>query len=138
LQREYRASDGGDGEGCQVSNYVEREYPRYALRADLSATFRGEPITGQTINVSRGGLCALMAQPLPIGADLNISLVLCFEDGALSEPLSLWSRIVWCTALNEQFQVGLAFVNVDAATKNNLEMFLRFLDQREGADADRR
>lgn len=114
-----------------MSSFVEREYPRYALRAELSAMFGDEPISGHTINVSRGGLCALLAKPLPIGVDLTIALTLCFEDGGLSEPLGLWSRVVWCTELNGQFQVGLAFVNVTLATKNDLEMFLRFLDQRE-------
>lgn len=73
----------------------------------------------------------MVAMPLPVGVDLHIDLKLIFEDGALSEPLSLWSRIVWCTSINDRFQLGLSFVNVDESTKGDLEMFLRFLDQRE-------
>jgi PilZ domain len=114
-----------------VSSFVDREYPRYAHHAELAASFEGSLVEGHTVNVSRGGLCALVVSPLPVGADLHIELTLCFEDGALSEPLSLRSRIVWCTALDDRFQVGLAFVNIDGRTREDLEMFLRFLDQRE-------
>lgn len=114
-----------------MSSFVEREYPRYALHAELSTSIGGVLVKGHTINVSRGGLCAMVAVPLPVGADLHIDLTLIFEDGALSEPLSLWSRAVWCTGINDRFQLGLSFVNVDESTKGDLEMFLRFLDQRE-------
>lgn len=114
-----------------MSSVVEREYPRYAHHAQLSGSFGGLVVEGHTINVSRGGLCAMVALPLPVGADLSIMLTLCFEDGASSEPLSLWTRVVWCTGINGRFQIGLSFVNVDVLTMGDLEMFLRFLDQRE-------
>lgn len=114
-----------------MSKLVEREFPRYAHAAKLSGSFRGALVEGMTVNVSRGGLCAMFSVPLSVGADFHIALTLCFDDGALSEPLSLWSRVVWCTGINGKFQIGLSFVNVDALTKGDLEMFLRFLDQRE-------
>lgn len=114
-----------------MSSFVEREYPRYAHAAQLSGSFRGALVEGHTINVSRGGLCAMVAVPMPVGSDFHIALTLCFDDGALSEPLSLWTRVVWCTGINGRFQIGLSFVNVDSLTMGDLEMFLRFLDQRE-------
>ncbi len=114
-----------------MSSYVEREYPRYAHYAELAASFNGQLVEGYTVNVSRGGLCAMVLEALPLGSDLQIDLTLCFDDGALSEPLSLRSRIVWCTAIDDKFQLGLSFVNVDTRTLEDLEMFLRFLDQRE-------
>lgn len=113
-----------------MTTFVQRAYPRYAMHAQLSAVVRGVLIEGHTINVSRGGLCAMVATPVAVGTDLTIDLTLCFEDGALSEPLALWARVAWCTGINDGFQLGLSFVNVNEATRNDLEMFLRFLDQR--------
>lgn len=129
LQGLQGAGDVEGGEGRTVT-FVQREYPRYAMHALLSAVVRGVVVEGHTINVSRGGLCAMVSTPVPVGTDLMIDLTLYFEDGALSEPLALWSRVAWCTGINDGFQIGLSFVNVNEATRTDLEMFLRFLDQR--------
>lgn len=104
----------------------EREQ-RHAHDAELTCSYGGRRIVGNTVNLSRGGLCALLGEPLVVGTDLTLELALVFGDGGYSEPLSLWGRIVWCTALDERFQVGMAFVNVGKEALEYLEMFLRYL-----------
>ena len=109
---------------------IEREHPRFAHHAEISISLRGVMESGQTVNVSRGGLCALLQVALPVGVDLMIQLSLCFEDGAQSEAIRLRCRTVWCTPINAQYQVGFSFLNLPAEAQEDLELFLRFLDQR--------
>jgi PilZ domain len=115
-------------EVCNVS-YIEREHPRYAYDATISAMLSGRLIQGKAINVSRGGLCVLFAEPVPVGLEWNIDLALRFDHGAQSEAISLPSRVVWCTPIDDQYQVGISLLGVSAEVSSNLEMFLRFLDR---------
>ena len=85
-------------------------------------------IEGRTRNVSRGGLCATLADPVPVGADLDVDLVLVFEDEAQSEALRLPARTVWCTSVDDAHQVGVAFRPLSAEASEYLTMFLRYLD----------
>ncbi len=83
---------------------------------------------GRTTNVSRGGLAADLPAPLANGAEIECELQLVFEDDAQSEPLSVPGRIVWCTAVEDMFQIGVAFKPMTADKAKFLTMFLRYLD----------
>lgn len=96
-------------------------------------TFHAErAITGRTRNVSRGGLCADLSEELPVGTCLEIDLQLVFTDQRQSEPLRLAGRIVWCTAIDDEFQLGVQFLPLHEETAADLMMFLRYLDDRAG------
>lgn len=88
----------------------------------------GKTHRGRTTNVSRGGLAAELPNALAIGTEIECELQLVFEDDAHSEPLSVPARIVWCTALEDIYQVGVAFKPMTADKAQFLVMFLRYLD----------
>lgn len=106
----------------------EREHPRYAH--DVAVTFRIGPqvIEGRTRNVSRGGLCANLADPIAMGADIDVEIVLVFDDGMESEALRLPGRVAWCTTVDDAHQIGVSFRALDKKRTEYLGMFLRYLD----------
>lgn len=106
---------------------VEREHPRYAHEAVVTLHVNGKSYSGKTQNMSRGGLCADIAEQIPLGTDLEVDIQLVFED-VESEPLRLPARVVWNTALDESFQVGLSFQKLTAENVQYLTMFLRYLE----------
>lgn len=88
----------------------------------------GKVHQGRTMNVSRGGFAADLANKLPVGAEIEVDLQLVFEDDAHSEPLRVPARVVWCTALEDVFQIGIAFKPMDAEKAHYLALFLKYLD----------
>jgi hypothetical protein len=116
----------------------DREHRRYAHEASATFVVAGRPHVGKTVNVSRGGLCAALAAPLPVGTDLDVELVLVFEDDARSDALRLPVRVVWCTPVDDQHQLGLAFRGLTTEQAEYLATFLRFLDdgKRERTNKD--
>jgi len=107
---------------------TDREHPRYAHEAVVTFRVGGKVYQGRTTNVSRGGLAADLPMTIPNGADVECDLQLVFEDDAQSEPLSVPGRIVWCTSVEDMFQVGVAFKPMTADKGQFLTMFLRYLD----------
>jgi hypothetical protein len=83
---------------------------------------------GRTTNVSRGGLCADLPTKIPFGTEVEADIQLVFEEDVQSEPLTIQARVVWCTAVDEGFQIGLAFKPLRAEQSQYLTMFLRYLD----------
>lgn len=115
----------------------DRQYPRYAVEA--SVTMRapdGMVAEGRTDNVSRGGLCAVVDRRVEPGTRVDLAMVLIFDAETFSEPLALAARVVWCTAMGDQHQLGCAFLSVDADTTTYLDMFLRYLEEGQAAAAD--
>ena len=88
----------------------------------------GKQHQGRTTNVSRGGLAADLADKLPVGAEVEVDLQLVFEDDVQREALRVPARIVWCTALEEVFQVGISFKPMDAEKAQFMALFLKYLD----------
>jgi hypothetical protein len=113
----------------------KRQFPRFAHEATVSLTGAGITATGRTFNVSKGGLCAMVAQRLPVGTKVDVELALVFADATHSESIQLPARVVWATALEDRFQVGLAFAPLRPDQLKHLELFLRFLE--EGASQRR-
>lgn len=115
----------------------EREHKRYAH--DVAVTFRvgAKTIAGRTRNVSRGGLCANVADTIAMGTDIDVDIVLVFDDGVESEPLRLPCRVAWCTTVDETHQVGVAFRALDKQKVEYLTMFLDFLDDQRGEKPSR-
>lgn len=106
----------------------DREHLRYAHEAELVLHARDEAVVGRTRNVSRGGLCATLTAPFAIGAELELDLHLVFAEDQQSEALRLPARVVWCTSVDDGYQVGLVFLPLAAEVAADLTMFLRYLD----------
>ena len=92
---------------------------------------RGVTLTGRTHNVSRGGLCADLPEPLAAGTEVTVDLQLVFEEDVQSEPLEMPARVAWSTPFDDQFQIGLSFRPIDAAKAELFAIFLRLLDDSE-------
>lgn len=107
---------------------TDREHPRFAHEAVVTLRVAGKLHKGRTTNLSRGGFAADMSAKVPIGAEIEVDLQLVFEDDVQSDPLRVPARIVWCTAVEEMFQVGISFKPLPAAKAEVLATFLRFLD----------
>jgi len=113
---------------------AEREHPRYAHEAVVTFHASGKTHWGRTQNLSRGGLCADIAEPIANGADIEVDIQLVFDE-VESEPLRLPARVVWCTTLDETFQIGLSFQKLTAEQQQYLSLFLKYLD--DGAPKQR-
>jgi hypothetical protein len=111
-----------------MANRAEREHQRYAHEAEVTLLAPNGAQQGRTTNVSRGGFCANMPDPIPVGIDLDVQMVLVFDDDAHSDALKLPARVVWCTPVDEAHQVGISFRGLSAEQANYLSVFLRYLD----------
>ncbi|MGE0401949.1 MAG: PilZ domain-containing protein, partial [Kofleriaceae bacterium] len=111
-----------------VVAHQDREHPRYAHEAVVRIRVGGAEYEGRTTNLSRGGLCADMATKIPYGSEVDLDIQLVFEEDVQSEPLTIHARVVWSTAVDEGFQIGLAFKPMRAEQSQYLTMFLRYLD----------
>lgn len=108
---------------------AQRQHVRYAHEVAITLHFGKRSTTGRTRNVSRGGLCANVAQAVATGTDIEVDIVLVFEDDTQSEPLRLPARVAWCTTVDDEFQVGVSFKPLDAKRVNYLQLFLKYLGQ---------
>ena len=115
-----------------------RHSPRYAHEAAVVICVLDGIHHGRTTNLSRGGLCADLAVDLPLGVEVEVDIELVFEDDAHSEPLRVSGRVVWCTRVDDSYQVGIAFCHVRADQAEFLTMFLRFLDRTKREDRSKR
>ena len=106
----------------------EREHPRYAHVAAVTVHVRGKALVGRTHNISRGGMCANLPEPLVAGIEVEVDLQLVFEDDVQSDPLRLPARVAWSTPFDDQFQIGLSFRPLDTEKTELFTIFLRLLD----------
>jgi hypothetical protein len=106
----------------------ERQHRRYAYGAAIVLITPGQAIAGHTRDVSRGGLCATLTEPIAVGIDIELDIQLVFDDERHSEALRVPARIVWCTPIGDDHQVGVQFLPLTGETAEYLTMFLRFLD----------
>jgi hypothetical protein len=115
-----------------------RRFPRYAVAAEveLRADAGDAPVVGRTRNVSRGGLCAATKASVRMGADVEARIALVFKGGAVSEPLVLPMRVVWCTAMGSEFQVGCAFLGLTPEQRGYLDVFLKYLEDGDPTTAE--
>jgi hypothetical protein len=103
-------------------------HTRYAQRAVVAVRIGAAVISGHTTNVSRGGLCAELPEPLPVETEVAVELQLSFGDGWYSEPLALPGQIAWCRLADGLYQVGITFRRLDIDRAMYLMLFLRYLD----------
>lgn len=117
----------------------KRQFPRFALEAAVTVNAGGRFVTGRTSNLSKGGLCAMLDGQVPVGGRVVVELALIFENDSVSEPLAVTARVVWCTAIQSQYQVGLSFLPLAPDAMKFLDVFLKFLqDGKASASGDGR
>jgi hypothetical protein len=87
----------------------------------------------RTRDLSRGGICFLLFAPLEVGSTFTAELSLVLGNNAFSEPLVLSGKVVWCTAVEEGYQIGATFLTPDKTSGEYLNTFLRLLA--EGLDS---
>lgn len=116
---------------------TERQHTRFAHEVALTIHFGKSSTNGRTRNVSRGGLCANVADAIPNGADVELDIVLVFDDEMQSEALRLPARVAWCTTLDDGFQVGLSFKPMDAERATYLQLFLKYLGEERAQKSPR-
>ncbi len=106
-----------------------RQHPRYAVEAAVQLRTDGGTVEGKVRNVSQGGFSALASQALAPGTECTARLALVFNTDTFSDPLELPARIVWCTNLGTEQQLGAAFLALTAQQIEFLDLFLRYLEE---------
>jgi hypothetical protein len=89
------------------------------------------PQSARTRDLSRGGICFILPTPLKTGIHFTVELTLVFDENTFSEPLPLAGKVVWCTPVEDGYQIGASFFTLDDTTQEYLKMFLNFLSNAE-------
>ena len=105
----------------------KRRHPRFACDLVADIIVGGEKVAARGIDISRGGMCLSAERMVPKQAEVQVQLTLIFGSNTFSEPLVLPARIVWCTQLPDEHQVGCMFKTLSTEQAQYLDMFLRFL-----------
>ena len=107
-----------------------RKHPRFAVDVAVELRARsGDTLRGRARNVSRGGLCVLVPDPAALGAEVVAKMALVFDADTVSEPIEMPARIVWCTKLGDDYQLGAAFLSLSPKQVEILEVFIRYLEE---------
>jgi PilZ domain len=114
-----------------------RQHPRFSVDIQVSVSIADHELSARTRDISRAGLCLVSLEAIPREGDIAIELVLTFGEGGVSEPLHLFGKVVWCTALFGAFQIGVKFVQVSDEQARYLNMFIGFLDGSLSTDEGR-
>jgi len=86
---------------------------------------------GPTLNISAGGMCVLMADPMREGTTPTLQFSLPDED----VPIVCKGRITWCRASTidpDLFEVGVAFIDIRDEDRQRI---VDFVDTHLGPDA---
>jgi hypothetical protein len=116
----------------------KRQHPRFACDLAAALLIGNRRLAARTQDLSRGGMCLSIGEPLSVGVEVEISLRLVFSAHSCSEPLSVAARVVWCTPLGDEHQLGCKFKTLTADQLQYIDLFLRFLrgDVLEADDDD--
>jgi hypothetical protein len=104
-----------------------RQHERFAVEVDAEVSADSRTYDAKTRDLSRGGVCFVISEPLKVGSSFSCSLTLVLGENTFSEPLVLSGIVAWCTPTDEGYQIGAAFGTLDAEIRDYLMMFLNFL-----------
>ena len=93
-----------------------RMAPRITTRITIESV-------GPTLNISAGGMCVLMADPMREGTTPNLR----FELPDDPVPVICRGRIVWCRTSKidpELYEVGLTFMEISEADQLRMAKFV--------------
>jgi hypothetical protein len=104
-----------------------RKHPRFTA-VELKATWIGsEDVSLIARDVSAEGICLVSSRGAPTGSRIRVRLVLDFGQNRLSEPVEVEYRVVWCTKIEELFQIGAAAENLDEDAERRIATILHCL-----------
>jgi hypothetical protein len=107
----------------------QRQHPRYAIGLDVSIEYDEGKVTGRTRDLSKGGLCMMATEPVPVGKTCQVNVALVFAENQFSEHLILPSVCVWCTPVKGgAHQIGFKFAPLDPQNRGYLDLFMKFLE----------
>jgi Tfp pilus assembly protein PilZ len=106
-----------------------RRHPRFSVQIVAQITYDKQILSVSTKDMSRGGICLISSQGIPLGSLIVVSMALVLGKKNFSECLELCGKVIWCTRLDKSYQIGVAFADIDNSTNGFLEMFLQFLNQ---------
>ncbi len=104
-----------------------RQHERFAVKVEAEVQTDAGTFPATTRDLSRGGVCFVVAEPLERGSFFTMSLSLVLGENTFSEPLVVQGRVVWCTDTDEGHQIGASLAALDGETREYLQMFLNFL-----------
>src|SRR5215831_15811394 len=107
---------------------IRRQHPRYNVDIQVGVAVADVKLAARTRDLSRAGLCLIADQAIAVDTEVSLELVLTFGEAGATEPLKLFGRVAWCTALFGAHQIGVMFVKVDGELARYLDMFVGFLD----------
>ena len=105
----------------------KRRHTRFACDLAADILVDGQKVEARGIDISRGGMCLSAQTQVPVKSEVEVEITLVFGSNTFSEPLRLPGRIVWCTQLPDEHQVGCMFNALSTEQAQYLDMFLRFL-----------
>jgi len=111
-----------------LTDRLPRAHPRYAIELDVVLSLDVGDVPGRTHDLSRGGFCMRTERAVPLGVRCNVRLALVFSETEFSEHLTLPGHVVWCSRIDEEYQLGIKFEATDANARGYLELFIRFLE----------
>ncbi len=116
-----------EGKSPQKTGQNRRQHPRFPIELHSALRLGDEDINAPTRDIGRGGICLTLDRPITPGEVVPLELSMALGTGPFSEALEVPARVVWCTRLGADHQLGLAFDDLTNRQIGELEMFLRFL-----------
>jgi hypothetical protein len=107
---------------------VRRQHQRFSVDVQVGVTVANTKLEARTRDMSRAGVCLVAMQGIARETEIELELVLTFGEGGMSEPLKVFGKVAWSTALFGAYQIGVKFVKVDDDCGRYLDMFIGFLD----------
>jgi hypothetical protein len=116
----------------------QRQHPRYAIELDSIIITEQGDVNGRSRDLSRGGLSMLAPEAVALGTACRIKIALVFSETEFSEHLDLPATVVWCTKVQDSYQLGVKFAPLEPQVRSYLDMFMKFLEggDEEEDDAD--
>jgi len=91
---------------------------RKHLRVDAKVTVS---YMGPTKNLSAGGMCVVVDNPLAIGSEAQLEFTL---PGGTT-PISCLGRVVWADRARSKCELGLVFLDLPEEGKAKIEEFVK-------------
>jgi hypothetical protein len=113
----------------KVTGDGNRKHRRYTVKIEARVSTGSEELVAVTKDMSRGGICLLAPKAVATGSKIGLSLSLVLGTNTFSESLKLGGRVVWCTAIEKQFQLGVVFLELNPQKASYLDLFLKFLQE---------
>lgn len=90
---------------------------RKHLRVDAKVTVS---YMGPTKNLSAGGMCVVVDNPLAVGAEAELEFTL----PGSTEPISCTGRVIWVDRARSKCEIGLVFLDLPDEGRAKIDDFV--------------